>query len=99
MIHRTQGAGLLRTRQMADDDVDPSATLTNLADCMLVVVVGLLVALVAHYGIDLNKDVQPVTGTEIVLDANESGEIEDEGFTRAGSVYVDADGSYYMVQD
>ena len=35
------------------DNVDPNSSLTNIADCMLVLMLGFLVALVARYNIDL----------------------------------------------
>lgn len=70
-----------------------------LLEQQLVMSVGLLVALVMHYGVDLQKPDDSTTGVEVSMDADGDGEI-DEGFEEAGKVYRDsATGKYYMVQE
>ena len=99
MIRRKHSTSLLRTTGAVEEDVNPNSYLTNLADCMLVMSVGLLVALVMHYGVDLQKNDESPTGLEVSMDADGDGEI-DEGFEEAGKVYRDsATGKYYMVQE
>ncbi len=96
MIRRKHARLLSRTRPQ-EEDVNPNSYLTNLSDCMLVMAVGLLVALVSHYGVDLQSNEQSITGTEVQLDANQDGKI-DSNFKEAGSVYYDpSTGNYYMV--
>lgn len=102
MIRRKNSRSLNRSYGDADEDVNPNSYVTNLSDCMLVVAVGLLVALVGHYGVDLNSGgdgSDQITGTEIVMDEDGDGVI-DENFVKAGSVYYDeTTGDYYMVSD
>ena len=99
MIRRKHGTSLRRDTGAVEEDVNPNSYLTNLADCMLVMSVGLLVALVMHYGVDLQKPDPSTAGQEISMDADGDGEI-DEGFEEAGKVYRDsATGKYYMVQE
>ena len=99
MIRRKHGMSLNRGSGMGEDDVNPNSYLTNLADCMLVMTVGLLVALVTHDGVDLQSTEEPVVGQEIIMDADGDGYI-DEGYDKTGTVYIDsATGKYYMVED
>ena len=80
-------------------DVDHNASLTNIADCMLVLMLGFLIALVARYNIDLVPQEDEVTGIEVNMDADGDGMI-DENYTNAGNVYYDsATGNYYLVEE
>lgn len=79
------------------NDVDPNSSLTNIADCMLVLMMGFLVALVARYNIDLAPQEEEITGVEVNMDANQDGVI-DSNYTNAGNVYYDATtDKYYLV--
>ena len=81
------------------NDVDPNSSLTNIADCMLVLMLGFLIALVARYNIDLVPQEDKVTGVEVNMDADGDGVI-DENYTNAGNVYYDsAKGNYYLVEE
>ena len=81
------------------DDVDPNSALTNIADCMLVLMLGFLIALVARYNLDLVPQEDKIVGIEVNMDANGDGVI-DEQFSAAGSVYYDATtGNYYLVEE
>ena len=81
------------------DNVDPNSSLTNIADCMLVLMLGFLVALVARYNIDLMPQEDQIKGIEVNMDANGDGVI-DEQFSAAGTVYYDAaTGNYYLVEE
>lgn len=46
-------AGRFTSRKMVGEDVNPSAYIVNLADCMLVLAVGVIVALVSYWNIDI----------------------------------------------
>ena len=81
------------------NDVDPNSSLTNIADCMLVLMLGFLIALVARYNIDLVPQEDKVTGIEVNMDADGDGVI-DENYTNAGNVYYDsATDNYYLVEE
>ena len=96
MIKRRYGTSLQRT-PTESEDVNPSAYITNLADCMLVLVLGLLVALITKYNVDLQKPVEELTGIQVNMDQNGDGIIDDE-YEERGSVYYDsATGEYYML--
>lgn len=85
-----------------EEDVDPSSALVNLSDCMLVLLLGVIVALIAYYNIDLTKETEPeeeIVGIQVNLDANNDG-IIDDAYQRRGSVYYDdATGEYYFVTE
>ena len=85
------------------EDVNPSAYIVNLADCMLVLACGFLVALISFY----NIDVMPATElTEDELEQVEPEEMPEEllagggsYFVEAGKVYRDpSTGVLYMVE-
>jgi len=99
MIRRNHSNSLARGYQTSEDeDINPNSYIVNLADCMLVVAVGLLVALVAHYGVDLQAPEDMLTATEVILDEDSDGEI-DENFKASGQVYYDKEsGKYYMAK-
>lgn len=101
MLKRRYGSSLSRPRE-AEEDVNPNSYIVNLADCMLVLMLGLIVALIAYYNIDLTQEVQPedqIIGIEVNMDENQDG-IIDTGYTRRGTVYYDeSSGNYYFVTD
>lgn len=102
MIKRRYGRSLQRVAE-AEEDVNPNSYITNIADCMLVLVLGLLVALISYYQVDLQQgqedSPQSITGIEVSMDSNGDGEV-DENYERTGSVYLDpATGQYYLVQE
>jgi hypothetical protein len=74
-------------RRRDDEDVDPSSGLSNLADCMLVLACGLMVALVVAWNIDITN-VTEVTAKE---DAQEISDIESVtgDLNSGGSSYID----------
>ena len=85
------------------EDVNPSAYIVNLADCMLVLACGFLVALISFY----NIDVMPATElTEDELEQVEPEEMPEDllagggsYFVEAGTVYRDpSTGVLYMVE-
>lgn len=95
------GQGRL-ARHKADmgEDVNPSAYIVNLADCMLVLACGFLVALIARWDINLNvsevseDDMQEISAAVSEEDLTEAG----SGYTEAGKVYMDSDGNYYIIK-
>ena len=102
MIRRRYGHGLARAAA-AEEDVNPNSYVNNIADCMLVLMLGFLVALIARYGLDLQVSTEEpedeMTGIEVSLDANGDGTIDDN-FVRRGEAYYDeSTGNYYFVED
>ena len=100
MIRRKHGISL-SPQVVEEEDVNPNSYMVNIADCMLVLLLGTLVALISYYNVDLTKP--PVTdeiiGIEMNMDQDGDGVI-DAGFTPKGTVYVDeSTGEYYMVAD
>ena len=100
MIRRRNSISLSR-RQPAEEDVNPNAYLTNIADCMLVLMLGTIVALIAYYGVDLesasSEQEEQITGVEVSMDADNDSEI-DEQYQESGRVYYDpSTDTYYFV--
>ncbi len=91
-----------RGRRSSDlsEDVNPSAYIVNLADCMLVLACGFMVAMIAFWGIDLNssltdEDMEKVEADVVPEDLSGSG----SNYVEAGKVYVDtATGEYYILK-
>lgn len=83
------------------EDVNPSAYVVNLVDCMLVLAVAFLVALISYWNVDLNvtdlsgEDLQQVDPETLESQANGSGSY----YVEAGKVYQDPQtGQLYMVE-
>ncbi len=96
-----------------DEDVNPMGGLANLADAMLVLAVGLMIALMAAWSVDVVND----TPNEVAVDEDEASalddyenlyrnideseevEQEDEGLMEYGTVYIDEDGNLYVLEN
>lgn len=95
---------VLRRRRTLEDE-DPAAGLSNLADCMLVLACGLMVALVVAWNIDIQTvtEVQMTDKTTELTDVeNLEGDFESGGtkYVDVGRVYQDPDtGTYYILED
>lgn len=105
MIRRSNGNGLVKRRLSEEEDVNPSNYLSNMADCMLVLAVGLMIALVAHYGVDMSGATQVEQGQEVsresIQDNSGSSDDADGGdYTQLGTVYMDkTSGKWYMIPE
>lgn len=96
-------SSLRRARRLEDED--PAAGLSNLADCMLVLACGLMVALVVAW----NIDIQTVTEVQLTDNKTEITDVEnlDGDFESGGTSYVDVgrvyrdpeSGTYYILED
>ena len=99
MIRRKNSRDLRRAGLEATESLDPISGLVNLVDCMLVLAVGLMIALVAHYGVNLASQDTTVSANkvEIALDAKDpdgNNLYEDLGHT-----YRDTEtGTLYFVE-
>lgn len=90
-----------RQREMGED-VNPSAYLVNLADCMLVLACGFMVAMIVYWNIDIGRveELQKETLEEVdpteILDEIQSG---GSYYVEAGKVYQDPNtGQLWMVR-
>lgn len=91
-------------RRTLGEDVNPNAYIVNLADCMLVLACGFMVALITYWNIDVTpssvelqdeqlEQVDPETMPEDVVNGGSY-------YVEAGKVYQDPNtGQLYMVQD
>jgi len=103
MIRRRHGVSLARAAQV-EEDVNPNAYIVNIADCMLVLLLGTIVALISYYNVDLGQSSSDsssneIVGIEVNMDQNQDGVI-DAGYHRQGTVYYDdSTGNYYFVDE
>lgn len=84
------------------DDVNPSQYLTNLADCMLVLAVGFMVALVAAYKVDVSAvaEIQDMTELSDVEEMAREMQSDGNSYNRLGEVYQDPEtGKIYMISE
>lgn len=96
--------GFLDHRRDLQEDVDPMGSLANMADCMLVLACGLMMALVVYWNLDL-PSIQEMDPTDMqqVEDVEEiTGEITSttNPYMELGKVYQDpATGKLYMLTE
>ena len=93
-----------RRRGEISEDVNPSAYIVNLADCMLVLACGFLVALVSYWNIDISPEVTDVDRTameEVDPESLSSQDFADGSYyVETGTVYQDPNtGQYFMVEE
>lgn len=92
-----------RRRTNIGEDVNPSAYIVNLADCMLVLALGFLIALISFWNIDIkpvtdldDSNLREVDPTTVNGDVLESGSY----YVEAGKVYQDPNtGELFMVEE
>ncbi|WP_164470964.1 DUF2149 domain-containing protein [Gordonibacter sp. Marseille-P4307] len=102
MARSFRTSGFRRSFAM-DEDVNPSAYIVNLADCMLVLACGFLVALVARFNLDVSAPEKIDTSemTEVAPETIEEEIVSGDGsyYIDAGRVYQDPEtGNLYLVQ-
>ena len=90
------------TNRDIGEDVNPSAYIVNLADCMLVLACGFLVAMISFWQIDLGPRVEELDSEQLQeVEPEEMNEEIFEGgsyYIEAGKVYLDPNtGQYYIV--
>lgn len=88
------------SRRNADDveDVDPMSSLSNLADAMLVMSVGLMLALISAAQINIT-DFQAKLAEDAQDKTVDSQSMDDYGLSEYGTLYKDKDGNMYAVQE
>lgn len=93
------------------EDVNPMEGVANLADAMLVLAVGIMMALIVAWDVDVintSPEVTSVTAEETVelteqydeLDVvgGEGQTFDEYGLTEYGKVYIDEDGNLYLLE-
>ena len=89
----------------AREDVNPMNYLSNLSDAMLVLAVGIMLALVLHYNLDLTVESASENSSEDSVVTFTDDELEEQtqvpdNATQAGSVYYDSEtDTYYIVNE
>ena len=98
-----RNAGFRRKEQEAEED--PMSGLANLADCMLVLACGLMVALVVAWNVDLTQ-VTEVSKTDATQEISDLDTMTDESqsggsaYIDMGRVYQDPEtGKLYMIEE
>ncbi|MGI6721139.1 MAG: DUF2149 domain-containing protein [Anaerovoracaceae bacterium] len=104
---RRFGTGRLRPQESDSEDVNPMSNIANLVDVMLVLAVGIMLALVMNWNLDISSTgTVPVEKTREVtnvknIDKNDVGRADsDSGLSEMGTVYKDKkSGKLYMIVD
>ena len=98
----------LRARRMRAEDtaVNPMDGLGNLADAMLVLAVGIMLALVLNWKLDLTAVSAEPEATEAPIEISEddmqstSEELDADALQKVGALYYDeTTGTYYAITD
>ena len=89
-----------------DAPVNPMDSISNLADAMLVLAVGIMLALIINWNVDISSAGQtadtpadPAISFELTESQSSAGTIEGD-LTEMGKVYYDKEtGTYYIVEN
>ena len=96
---RRFGTGKLRPQDNSDEDVNPLDGIANMADLMLVLAVGIMVALVMNWNVNISSvnDLEELNNAEYLNGDQVKQETGSEGLEKKGVVYVDPEtGKYYI---
>lgn len=108
MMRRYKGSGRLRREAFGEEDVNPMDGVANLADVMLVLACGLMLALITYWNVDVTGvtgSIDVTNGQEVTADAEgfgteADGESPDARYEEYGVVYRDPDtGKLYLVTE
>lgn len=89
----SRGLGNRCKNRFQDNDVNPMENLANLVDVMLVLACGLMISIILHWNVDLNKVVDVITEENLV-------EVEDlEDAIKDGSLMEDLDSKGFVYED
>lgn len=99
--------GQSSSSRFEDDDFSPSEGIVNLADTMLVLACGLMMALLSFWNLDLSsmgaKQIAPQTDMTKIQDIQmqiQDSELEGAGYDNLGRVYQDPKtGQMYLLMD
>ena len=92
-------------------DVNPMTYMGNLSDAMLVLAVGIMLALVMAYNVQLDQSVEATDAEQRAEELQEeldslkatadenAEEVDVSGFSEYGKVLVDEEGNLYVIRD
>ena len=100
MIRRS-GAGRLHERVETEEDVNPMEGTSSMSDAMLVLAVGMMLAVVINWNVDINQSkVQEIDDPQSVGSDQITDQGGTENLTERGTVYYDeSTGKYYVKVD
>lgn len=97
------------SRRAEDAPVDPMSSIGNLADAMLVLAVGIMLALIVNWNVDISLPQQneqqptdpiPFEETDLTEAPDGSAVLDGGDLQEMGKVYYDAEsGNYYIIKD
>ena len=96
-----------RNRFSEGEDINPMNYISNLSDVMLILAVGIMLALIIHWDVNLEtedgsseRDSSMDITSSFTDDDLEDSDEQPENMERLGDVYYDAEtGTYYIVKD
>lgn len=100
MIRRS--GSRLMGRSTTEEDVSPMESTTNIVDIMLVLAVGMMLALVMNYKVDLNPEasMRELENAEKLPEDQVKKVESNQGLQEKGVVYMDPDtGKYYIREE
>lgn len=101
MIRRKYGGGIrgqIRSGRNENTDVNPMESIANLVDAMLVLAVGMMLAVIINWNVELDSliDADEIDASQLNDDQIEEVE-EDQALQEKGMVYQDPEtGKYYI---
>ena len=110
MSYNLRGAGGLRggstgSALRTTGDIDPMSSVANIVDAMLVLAVGMMIAIIAFWNVDVSK-LQEVVQQDEITEVEDVQEMADEmntsgsSYNELGTVYQDAStGQLYMLTE
>lgn len=97
---RRFGSGRLSTAsRKSQEDVNPMDGVSNLVDAMLILAVGIMLALIMHWNVDVTsvQNVEELNNAENLNDKQIEEVENNSGLQEKGVVYQDPDtGKYYV---
>ena len=95
-----------RGERFSEESVDPMNYVSNLSDAMLVLAVGMMLALIVHWNVDISTGGRSSENVGETVAAEELEQMDstegetDEGIDKLGEVYYDAEtGRYYIIEN
>ena len=98
-MRRRAGGGRLSRVRRTSEDVNPMESTSNLSDAMLVLAVGMMLAVVINWNVDINKNVtKKIDDPTKVNNDQISDEGKDQNLEKKGTVYYDPEKDQYYVK-
>lgn len=92
-----------------EESLNPMESVANIADAMLVLAVGMMLALIMAWNVDISmsgeyeklENADKIKGDDIVVDVSSDPDeqLYEMGLTEYGRVFEDEDGNYYVLKE